>query len=81
MTQKAIIVNNISTKYRNTSWLGNPSRFVDGVTENGDVFRGYTAPNATCGYSCENWENKSTKLIYHVTRSGNIVIDYIRDVK
>ena len=81
MTQKAIIVNNISTKYRNTSWLGNPSRFVDGVTEQGDVFRGYTAPNATCGYSCENWENKSAKLIYHVTRSGNIVIDYIRDVK
>lgn len=81
MTQKAIIVHNIITKYRNTSWLGNPSRFVDGVTEHGDVFRGYTAPNATCGYSCENWTGKTAKLIYHVTRSGNRVIDYIRDVK
>ena len=81
MKQKAIIVHNISTKYRNTSCLGNPSRFVEGVTENGDVFRGYTAPNATCGYSCENWTGKTAKLIYHVTRSGNRVIDYIRDVK
>ena len=24
---------------------------------------------------------KTAKLIYHVTRSGNRVIDYIRDVK
>lgn len=81
MKQKAIIVHNISTKYRNTSCYGNPSRFVEGFTEQGDVFRGYTAPNAVCGYSCENWTGKTAKLIYHVTRSENRVIDYIRDVK
>lgn len=81
MKQETIIVHNISTKYRNTSCYGNPSRFVEGFTEHGDVFRGYTAPNEACGISCENWTGKTAKLIYHVTRSGNRVIDYIRDVK
>ena len=24
-------------------------------------FRGYTEPNSTCGYSCENWTGKTAK--------------------
>ena len=81
MTQKTIIVHNISTSYKSTSYMGNPSRFVTGITEQGDIFMGYTALNAVCGYSCENWTGKTAKLIYHVTRNGNKVIDHIRDVK
>ena len=66
------------TKYRNTSYYGNPSYYVLFENETGELIKGYTAPNAQCGYSCTNSEFRQFAYIeFHTTKSGKIVIDDI----
>ena len=66
------------TSYRNTSYYGNPSYYVLFENETGETIKGYTAPNAQCGYSCTNSEfRKFAYIEYHITKGGKIVIDDI----
>ena len=66
------------TSYRNTSVYGNPSYYVLFEDETGELIKGYTAPNAQCGYSCTNSEFREfAYLEYHITKSGKVIIDDI----
>ena len=66
------------TAYRNTSYFGNPSYYITFENEEGELIKGYTAPNASCGYSCTNSDLREFAYIeYHITKGGKIVIDYI----
>ena len=69
----------ISTRYKSTSYYGNPKYFVSFKNEETDeVLWGETANNAACAYGIENSEFKKAAVItYHVTRTGNIIVDYI----
>ena len=53
-----VIAKVISTRYRSTSYYGNPSYYVTLETKDGQVWRCYTAPNASIGYEIENGEYK-----------------------
>lgn len=53
-----VIAKVISTRYRNTSYYGNPSYYVTLETKDGQVWHCYTAPNASIGYEIENGEYK-----------------------
>ena len=64
------------TAYRNTSYFGNPSYYIKFETEEGETIKGYTAANASCGYSCTNSEfSKFAYIEYHVTKGGKVIID------
>ena len=61
----------------NNSSYGNP-RYL-GVFEdsNGNYLIGKTGINASCGYSFLNNHTAEKEIQYHVTKTGNVVIDYI----
>lgn len=64
--------------YRNTSSYGNPSYYINFETETGETIKGYTAANASCGYSCTNSEFREfAYLEYHITKGGKVIIDNI----
>ena len=66
------------TKYRNTSYFGNPSYYILFETETGETIKGYTAPNAACAYGCTNSEfSKFACIVYHITKGGKVIIDDI----
>ena len=44
---------------------------------NGDCISGRTASNASCAYGFLNDKNRERKLIYHYTKKGSLIIDYI----
>ena len=64
---------------RNCSIYGNPSWYV--CFNNGtEEISGKTASNASCGYVVENFRNGSAcNVTYHITRSGNVIIDRIAE--
>ena len=66
------------TSYRNTSVHGNPSYYILFETEEGELIKGYTAPNAACAYGCTNSEFREfAYIVYHVTKGGKVIIDNI----
>ena len=66
------------TSYRNTSVYGNPSYYILFENSEGETIKGYTAPNASCGYSCTNSEfRKFACIVYHITKGGKVIIDNI----
>ena len=69
------------TRYErlNNSSYGNP-RFL-GVFEdsNGNYLVGKTGINSSCAYSFLNNQTAEKEIEYHETKTGNIVIDYIRE--
>lgn len=77
------VTNIIEVKWRNCSIYGNSSYWVtfrDVKTEN--VYVGYTAPNAACGYGVRNYgPNDIVYIQWHETASGKIVIDDIESEK
>ena len=78
MTTKRIkVIGKIKgTAYRNTSYFGNPSYFLTFENEEGELIKGYTVANASCGYSCTNSDLREFAYIeYHITKGGKIVID------
>lgn len=78
MKTTKIIGRVISTSPKGVSVNGNPSYYVTFADNEGNVYHGYTASDASCGYGCGNCEYKKSAYIeFHYTRSGNIVIDYI----
>ena len=66
---------------RNNSYYGNPKYMGVFEEENGDYLIGTTASNASCAYSFLNNPDCMKNIEYHETKTGNIVIDYIREVK
>lgn len=67
----------VSYERRNNSVNGNPRYYGVFENSNGDILRGSTATDASCAYSFLNKREKERELQYHVTKSGNIIIDYI----
>lgn len=72
----------VSTMYKSTSFYGNPKYFVTFKNnETGEILRGETANNAACAYGINNSCYKtSCNIAYHVTRKGNIIVDYLREI-
>lgn len=67
-------------KYKCTSNYGNPSYWVTFEDEEGILHRGYTASNASAGYTVPNyygWQGV-IYLDYHFTRAGSCIIDRIK---
>jgi hypothetical protein len=69
-------------KAKNLSVNGNPKARIVWETMDGEEIDGVTATDAACGYGYRNYEHgKLASIEYHVTRTGNIIFDYIRDYK
>ena len=65
-------------QFRNKSVYGNPSYYITFENETGEEITGYTAPNADCAYGCRNEDLREFAcIVYHITKSGKVVIDYI----
>lgn len=78
MTTKRIkVISKIKgTSFRNTSYFGNPSYYITFENEEGETIKGYTAANASCGYSCTNSDLREFAYIeYHITKGGKVIID------
>lgn len=70
-----------ATEYKNTSFYGNPSRWVWFTDSEGVQHFGHTASNAACGYGVTNYLNRPAEIVYHYTRRGTLIIDFIKDLK
>lgn len=70
----------ISYERRNNSKNGNPKYYGVFKSENGEILRGTTATDASCGYSFLNNRTAEKTIEYHETKTGRIVIDYIKEV-
>lgn len=69
----------ISTRYKSTSYYGNPKYYVSFEDANGNYYTGETANNAACAYSVTNYDLRESCIIdFHYTRLGNLIIDYVR---
>ena len=78
MTTKRIkVISKIKdVTFRNRSVYGNPSYYIKFETEEGELIKGYTAPNASCGYSCTNSDLREFAYIeYHITKGRKVIID------
>lgn len=61
----------------NCSCYGNPRYYGVFTSESGETLGGKTAVNAACAYGFLNCQNAPRKVIYHITRNGNIIFDFI----
>ena len=68
----------ISYERKNNSYDGNPKYY--GVFEdiNGNILCATTATNVSCAYGFLNYPEDDRTVIYHTTRTGNNIIDYIK---
>jgi len=80
---KKFVINSFiySVRYKSTSYYGNPSYYVKFSTDDGKIITGYTASNAACGYGCSNYVNRRAEIVYHYTRKGTLIIEFINDIK
>ena len=69
-----------STDRKCVSKYGNPSYWVTFVTTDSGKLKGYTAGNAQCGYSASNFIDKLSKIEYHFTQKGALIIDTMEEV-
>ena len=70
----------LKVEYRNTSYYGNNSYWVNFLDSEGHFERGYTSPNASCGCTVTNYryaEGKPIFLEYHL-KGGRCIIDSIQ---
>lgn len=79
--QKRMIATVTATKYRNTSFTGGPSRWVWFTDSEGFERFGHTATDAACGYSVTNFLNRPAEIVYHYTRKGTLIIEFINEIK
>ena len=68
----------IDYKRINNSFYGNPAYYGYFESETGEKLSGKTKTDASCGYSFLNKKDSPRELTYHVTRTGNVIIDYIK---
>lgn len=62
----------------NCSIYGNPAYYGEFTNDDGETICGRTASDACCAYGFLNDIEKPREVIYHITRTGNIIFDYIR---
>lgn len=75
--RKTFIGNLVDYERLNCSVNGNPAFYGYFENENGEKLQGRTASDANCGYGFLNSRENKRKIEYHVTRNGNVIIDYI----
>lgn len=69
----------LKVEYRNNSYFGNNSYWLNFLNCEGHFERGYTSPNAACGYTVQNYRGGDTIFLrYHYTKGGKCVIDSIK---
>lgn len=69
----------LKVEYRNTSYYGNNSYWLDFLNCERRFERGYTSPNASCGYTVQNYREGDTIFLkYHYTKGGKCIIDSIK---
>lgn len=67
----------VNYERRNSSVYGNPKYYGEFEGKNGEYFNGVTATDSSCAYAFTNQPEKERKVDYHITRNGNVIIDYI----
>lgn len=70
----------LRVEYKSTSVYGNNSYWLAFLNSEGHFERGYTASNASCGYTVTNYryaEGKPIFIKYHYTKNKNCIIDSI----
>lgn len=67
----------VTYELKNNSYYGNPKYYGVFVNEKGEVLTATTATNASCAYCFLNSQDKERTIIYHTTKTGNNIIDYI----
>ena len=63
----------------NNSYYGNPRYFAVYELSNG-FLKGKTSSDGKIGYTIFNNRDSEKILTYHVTRTGNIIFDYVEEV-
>lgn len=79
--QKRIIATVTKTEYKNTSFYGNPSRWVWFTDSEGCEHYGHTATDAACGYGVTNFLYRPAEIVYHHTKKGTLIIEFINEIK
>lgn len=78
---KSMIIGTIIKLERlNNSVWGNPRYLVTIKDEAGFYFYAKTASDASCGYSIDNYYGKKKLFHYHITKTGNNIIDNIYSI-
>lgn len=68
-------------KHLNSSYYGNPAYYGEFTSDNGETLSGRTASNAACAYGFLNQIEQPRKITYHITRTGNVIFDYVDILK
>ena len=70
------------TSFKCMSKHGNPSYFIEFEPEQHNLGynKGFTASNAQCGYSANNFVRKMCKIEYHLSSRGTLIIDNMKEV-
>ena len=76
LTFKGTLINH---ERKNNSVNGNPKFYGVFENENGETLSGTTATDASCGYSFLNNRTIEKTISYHITKTGNIIFDYITE--
>lgn len=79
MKRKIFIGKLIHHERRNNSYYGNPKYYGVFQNEKGETLAGTTATNASCAYGFLNYPDKEKTIEYHITKTGNVIIDYIKE--
>lgn len=70
---------------KGVSYYGNPHYWIVVVTTEGEVIYGKTCVNGAIGYGLTNGGVGENAIIkewtYHETRTGNIIFDFVSDIK
>ena len=71
----------VSYERRNSSCNGNPKYYGYFENENGGSLSATTASDAACAYGFLNNIKKNRIVTYHITKTGNAIIDYIKIIE
>ena len=74
----AKVVRIIRTGY---SYYGNPHYEAIIETKSGEHWECKTAVNAALGYGFRNYEREFGEFSYHITASGNIILDFAKSIQ
>lgn len=72
----------VNYERKNNSYYGNPKYY--GYFENdttGEALAGTTGTDSACAYGFLNNIDCNREVTYHVTRTGNVIIDYVKVIK
>ena len=70
----------VNYERRNSSYYRNP-KYCGYFENEKDSFCGTTATDASCAYGFLNDMDKERIVTYHITKTGNAIIDYIKIMK